>query len=93
MMIRFRQDYLDLLDGRIATIQRLVARQEVEPARVALLSLETSSTMVGAVELAGSGRLLRAALGTADADDLGALSARLVADAGEVAERLVDRPV
>ena len=61
-MACFRQDYLDLLDGRVLTIQRLVTGHDLEPAHVALLSLESSSAMVGAAELAATVRRLRTAL-------------------------------
>ena len=88
MMACFRQDYLDLLDGRVATIERLVAHHEVEPAHVALLSLESSSAMVGAAELAAAVRQLRNALDAAGAEELETLTARLALEAGEVARRL-----
>ena len=88
MMACFRQDYLDLLDGRVATIERLVAQHEVEPAHVALLSLESSSAMVGAAELAAVVRELRGALDGAGADELEALTARLAVEAAAVARRL-----
>ncbi len=88
MMACFRQDYLDLLDGRVATIERLMAHGEVEPARVALLSLESSSAMVGAGELADAVRRLRAALDEPAPDDLEALTARLAQEAGATAGRL-----
>ena len=92
MMARFRADYLDLLDGRVATITRLVAEREVEAAQVALLSLESSSAMVGAGELAAAGRQLRSALGTATPADLDALARQLVVEAGQAALRLRGRP-
>lgn len=68
MMTRFRQDYLDLLDGRVTKIGRLVALAQVEPAHVALLSLESSSAMLGLTDLADAVRRLRSALPD-DADD------------------------
>ena len=68
MMARFRQDYLDLLDGRVTKIGRLVALAQVEPAHVALLSLESSSVMLGLTDLADAVRRLRSALPD-DADD------------------------
>ena len=91
MMARFRQDYLDLLDGRIATIQRLVARHEKEPAEIALLSLESSSAMVGAGELASAVRRLRSALATATPEELVALTSQLAVSADDAALRLGER--
>lgn len=88
MMACFRQDYLDLLDGRVATIERLVTGHEVEPAHVALLSLESSSAMVGARELAAAVRALRTALDGSAPEDLQPLTAQLVTEAAEVARRL-----
>lgn len=68
MMARFRQDYLDLLDDRVHKIGRLVALAQVEPAQVALLSLESSSAMLGLTDLADAVRQLRFALPD-DGDD------------------------
>ena len=90
MMACFRQDYLDLLDGRVATIERLVADHEVEAAHVALLSLESSSAMVGAAELAATVRQLRTALEAAGTEELETLTARLALEAADTARRLVE---
>ena len=68
-MACFRQDYLDLLDGRITKITGLVAAQQDEPARVALLSLESSSAMVGADDLRDVVKRLRSALEQGGSDD------------------------
>ena len=91
MMSRFRQDYLDLLDGRVATIGRLVAEHQMEAAQVALLSLESSSAMVGASELASAVRELRSALATASPADLDTLVTRLRVGADEAALRVAER--
>ena len=90
MMVCFRQDYLDLLDGRVATIERLVAHQEVEPAQVALLSLESSSAMLGAGDLVAAVRRLRTALDVASAEELETLSEGMVAAAAAFARRLAE---
>jgi hypothetical protein len=87
MMASFRQDYLDLLDGRVTKITGLVAAAETEPAVVALLSLESSSSMVGAHDLAAAGRRLRDALGTPGVD-LTPLTAQLSAEAATARDRL-----
>jgi len=50
---RFVQDYLTLLDDRVATIHRHLQARHDEQARISLLSLETASVMVGAAQLAG----------------------------------------
>ena len=91
MMACFRQDYLDLLDGRVESISRLVASHELEPAQVALLSLESSSAMVGAGELAAAVRRLRTSLDGSSAEELDVLTASVVAEAAQVAGRLADR--
>lgn len=49
---RFVQDYLTLLDDRVATIHRHLQARHDEQARISLLSLETASVMVGAAQLA-----------------------------------------
>ena len=86
-MACFRQDYLDLLEGRVATIRRLVAADQVEAARVALLSLESSSAMVGADGLVVAVRQLRTALDGARGD-LGLLTAALDDEARVARTRL-----
>jgi hypothetical protein len=91
MMACFRQDYLALLAGRVDTILRLVAADQVEPARVALLSLESSSAMVGANELVVAVKRLRAALDEGGDADLGLLTAQLADEAGAARSRLDSR--
>ena len=91
MMACFRQDYLDLLESRVVTIQRLVAADQVEPARVALLSLESSSAMVGADELVGAVKQLRTALDHGAHAEFGVLSDSLAVEAGAVRSRLDSR--
>lgn len=49
---RFVQDYVALLDDRMATIRRHLEARHDEQARISLLSLETTSIMVGATQLA-----------------------------------------
>lgn len=62
MMSRFVDDYLDLLDERLLAIQANLTDGDLLAAEVAMLSLESSSTMVGATSLAHIVRQLRAAL-------------------------------
>lgn len=52
-MDRFVTDYLQLLDGRLDTIRRCLDDSDIEGARVAILSLESSSVMLGGGPLAG----------------------------------------
>ncbi|HEY5981216.1 MAG TPA: hypothetical protein VIT41_16450 [Microlunatus sp.] len=61
-MHRFVVDYLQLLDGRLATIRRCLADSDVEGARVAVLSLESSSKMLGGTSLAARLTELRSQL-------------------------------
>ena len=65
---QFVTHYLALLDCRIAGIGQFVEQGRIEPAITLLLTLETSSHMVGASELCRSANLLRLALGQAGAD-------------------------
>lgn len=88
MMDRFRRDFLELLDGRVAKIEKLVLTGQLEPAHVALLSLESSSAMVGRTELAGAVRRLRSVLVTAGPDELDALLAQLLRDADTARRQL-----
>ena len=75
MMARFRRDFLDLLDGRVAKIEKLVRSAQLEPAHVALLSLESSSAMIGRADLAAAVRRLRSALAQAGPDEVDELLA------------------
>lgn len=94
MMARFRVDYLTLLDGRLAAIHRAVGDLPVagavpdavrlEKARVALLSLESSSGMIGACRLVSRLHDLRVALEVLGADQRAALVAAIDEAAAEV---------
>ena len=61
-MDRFVADYLDLLDGRLLAIRSCMIDSDLEGARIAVLSLESSSKMLGADVLAGRLNELRSQL-------------------------------
>ncbi|MFT4167445.1 MAG: hypothetical protein QM650_19590 [Microlunatus sp.] len=61
-MEQFLTDYLQMLDGRLDAIRRCLADSDLEGARVAILSLESSSLMLGRNPLAVSLGVLRAQL-------------------------------
>lgn len=61
-MEQFVTDYLQMLDGRLDTIRRCLADSDLEGARVAILSLESSSLMLGRNPLTASLGELRAQL-------------------------------
>lgn len=88
MMARFRRDFLDLLDGRVAKIEKLVLTAQLEPAHVALLSLESSSAMIGRTDLAAAVRQLRSALTQARPDELDQLLAELLRHADTTRQQL-----
>ena len=92
MMTRFRRDYLDLLDGRVAKIRELIAGRQLEPAHVALLSLESSSAMMGRSELVTVVRQLRLALDQGDQAALDQLVQEMAGLAREVRVSLERRP-
>ena len=69
-MDRFVVDYLQLLDGRLDSIRRCLDDCDIEGARVAVLSLESSSKMLGGTSLAARLTELRSQL------DLGSTSER-----------------
>ena len=71
-MEQFVADYLQMMDGRLDSIRRCLLDSDVEGARVAILSLESSSLMLGKNPLAASLTELRARL------DLNSTSERLV---------------
>lgn len=74
---RFQAKYLALLEQRIADIHRLIDNGDREGCITLLLTLETSSHMVGADELSLRAAALRLALGHRQADT-GVLYADLV---------------
>lgn len=51
-MDQFLADYLQLLEGRVAAIRHCLDVSDTEGARIAILSLESSSMMLGGVPLA-----------------------------------------
>jgi hypothetical protein len=62
IMARFVRDYLSLLDERVATITAQLESGNDLTAHISLLSLESTSSMVGAKELASLAGLLRGAV-------------------------------
>ncbi len=62
MMAQFVRDYLGLLDERISAIIGQLESGNDLTAHISLLSLESTSTMVGAKELASIAGLLRGAV-------------------------------
>lgn len=62
IMARFVRDYLALLDERVATITAQLESGNDLTAHISLLSLESTSFMVGAKELAKIAGLLRGAV-------------------------------
>lgn len=74
-MDRFVADYLQLLDGRLDAIRRCLADSDIEGARVAVLSLESSSVMLGGGPLAARLAELRAQLDLGTAPQRNALMA------------------
>ena len=86
MMARFVHDYLELLDHRVSSIRSHLEQRNFMTAHVALLSLESTSVMVGAESLAQAAGRLREAVEEGDRDVVPAL----LAVVGEEAERTRD---
>jgi len=89
MMSRFVHDYLDLLDERVLAIDTNLTNGDLMAAEVAMLSLESSSTMVGATELAKIVRQLRVTLGRGDRSQFPHLVHALRAEASAVPGQLL----
>jgi hypothetical protein len=87
-MARFVRDYLGLLDERVATITAQLESGNDLTAHTSLLSLESTSSMVGARELAGIAGLLRGALERKQKHVLPALVQAMTTEAGKVHQRL-----
>ena len=73
MMARFVHDYLELLDHRVSSIRSHLEQRNFMTAHVALLSLESTSVMVGADRLAQAAGQLREAVEQGDRDVVPAL--------------------
>lgn len=65
---RFVHDYLRLLPSRLSKVQHLMSGGDVEATRVAILSLETTSAMLGGVDVALTARALRHAVQSGEHD-------------------------
>ncbi|MBA3529781.1 MAG: hypothetical protein H0T91_10835 [Propionibacteriaceae bacterium] len=59
---RFVTDYLALLDDRLLAIRRLMVLDDEDEAVVSILSLETTSAMIGAQDVVNAARTLRRAV-------------------------------
>jgi hypothetical protein len=92
IMARFVSDYLGLLDQRVALIKAEVESRNDLTAHVALLSLESSSAMVGEKELASLVRLLRSAVERGHRSVIPGLLTSVGIEAGRVHERLAGGP-
>ncbi len=81
MMARFVHDYLELLDHRLSSIRNHLEQRNFMTAHVALLSLESTSVMVGASGLAEAAGRLREAVEQGERDTVPALLADISAEA------------
>ncbi|SEQ09517.1 hypothetical protein [Microlunatus flavus] len=88
MMARFVHDYLELLDHRVSSIRHHLDQRNYMTAHVALLSLESTSVMVGAGELAGAAGALREAVEKGERDEVGALLAEVTTEADRARDSL-----
>lgn len=92
MMARFVHDYLELLDHRVSSIRSHLEQRNFMTAHVALLSLESTSVMVGADALAHAAGRLREAVEQGDRDTVPALLADVSAEAEQTRRALVEVP-
>ena len=88
IMARFVADYLALLDQRILAIQAHLKAGNDLTAHVAMLSLESTSTMVGASELARAVGALRSALDRSERTRFSSLGLAMVDAAARVPDQL-----
>jgi hypothetical protein len=88
MMDRFVRDYLGLLDERVTAITGQLESGNDLTADISLLSLESTSSMVGAKELAKIAGLLRGAIARGQRSTVPALVTAMVAEAARVHDRL-----
>ncbi len=88
MRDRFLVDYLDLLGGRLAAIREHIATKHYEEARIAMLSLEATSGMLGATSLVERLRELRGVVDVCSAPQRLALLSDIESEAARVRARL-----
>ena len=88
IMARFVRDYLGLLDERITAITRQLESGNDLTANISLLSLESTSSMVGAKELAKIAGLLRGAIERGQRSTVPALVTAMTAEAARVHDQL-----
>ena len=88
MMARFVRDYLGLLDERVTAITGQLESGNDLTAHISLLSLESTSLMVGAKELAKIAGLLRGAIERGQRSTVPALVTAMTAEAARVHDRL-----
>ncbi len=88
IMARFVRDYLALLDDRVSRIASTLEAGDDMNAHVALLSLESTSFMVGQTELAKLVGLLRSDLEGGRRANMSALIRAVTIEAGQVQARL-----
>ena len=88
MMARFVRDYLGLLDERVNAITCQLESGNDLSANVSMLSLESTSSMVGAKELASIAGLLRGAVERKQRHVLPALVQAMTREAVRVHQQL-----
>ena len=88
IMARFVRDYLAMLDDRVSAITTELESGTDINAHVALLSLESASTMVGAPELAKLVGLLRSEVQRGQRNQIPALVEAITAEAARLRGRL-----
>jgi hypothetical protein len=88
MMARFVRDYLALLDDRVRAIATELESGNDLTTEVALLSLESTSAMVGEKELAKIVGVMRTAVEQGQRSGLPALMEAMTAEAERVRDRL-----
>ena len=88
IMARFVRDYLAMLDHRVSTITTELESGTDLNAHVALLSLESASTMVGATELAKLVGLLRSEVERGQRTHVVGLVQAITTEAAQLPDRL-----
>jgi len=93
MMARFVHDYLELLDHRLSSIRNHLEQRNFMTAHVALLSLESTSVMVGADGLALAAGRLREAVERGERDTVPTLLADVTTEAERTRQTLDETAV
>ena len=88
IVARFVHDYLELLDSRLDRLRPLLEGSDADATRLSILSLESSSAMLGATDMVQAAQTLRLAVAASKVNQTQSLLLALNSRAAELRQRL-----